>query len=172
MHTKRNCYIATEVRSAERTICTHLTFYILYYVFKWCFPYRHLAAFVCEELPYIIESCQCTLPRRDKESHELLSILSFKQQFHFTFWMLPLIKLNVLLPDFKPLFIVWPKELKGFVDLHTFTSVLPNVKLCRCKTPRQTNFWMSKTSGITSHGQNLKSQICIWPFVGTSIQLR
>lgn len=39
-------------------------------------------------------------------------------------------EIHALLPDFKPLFIIWPEELKGFVDLHTFTSVLANVKLC------------------------------------------
>ncbi len=48
--------------------------YSIQFLFKLCFSYRHLASFVCEELPYIIESCQCTLPRRVKESHELLSI--------------------------------------------------------------------------------------------------
>lgn len=36
---------------------------------------------------------------------------------------------EVLLPDFKPLLVVRSEKLERLVDLHTFPSVLPNVKL-------------------------------------------
>lgn len=34
-----------------------------------------------------------------------------------------------LLSDLKPFLIIWTEELKGLVDLHKVTSVLPNIEL-------------------------------------------
>lgn len=81
---------------------------------------RNLSSFFCEILSNVVQRSRSALSvKRRNTSKEKLPKWRYLTE-----------AVCVILPsDLQPLFIVWTEELKGLVDLHIVSPVLPNVEL-------------------------------------------